>query len=92
MADTTRREQGRAMRRKLMGDAFAAKVDKAVYSDPIMQKFAEVTQETIFGALWTRPGPLPTRPTWLPYSPRTADSTPPTVSMSASSSPKPRPI
>ena len=56
MADTTRREQGRAMRRKLMGEAFAAKVDKAVYSDPIMQKFAEVTQETIFGTLWTRPG------------------------------------
>src|ERR1700722_2285013 len=56
MADATRREQGRAMRRKLMGDAFAEKVDKTVYSDPIMQKFAEVTQETIFGTLWTRPG------------------------------------
>jgi 4-carboxymuconolactone decarboxylase len=56
MADTTRREQGRAMRRKLMGEAYAAKVDKAVYNDPIMEKFAEVTQETIFGTLWTRPG------------------------------------
>ncbi len=56
MADNTRREQGRAMRRKLMGEAFAAKVDKAVYNDPIMEKFAEVTQETIFGTLWTRPG------------------------------------
>src|ERR1700685_2246255 len=56
MADTMRREQGRARRRKLMGAAFAEKVDKAVYSAPIMQKFAEVTQETIFGALWTRPG------------------------------------
>ena len=56
MADTTRREQGRAIRRTLMGEAFAAKVDQAVYSDPLMQKFAEVTQETIFGTLWTRPG------------------------------------
>ena len=56
MADTTRREQGRAIRRKLMGEAFAEKVDKAVYHDPIMQKFAEVTQETIFGTLWSRPG------------------------------------
>ncbi len=56
MADTTRREQGRAIRRKLMGEAFADKVDKAVYSDPIMQKFAEVTQETVFGTLWTRSG------------------------------------
>lgn len=56
MADSIRREQGRAVRRKLMGDAFADKLDKAVYSDPLMQKFAEVTQETIFGTLWTRPG------------------------------------
>jgi 4-carboxymuconolactone decarboxylase len=56
MADSTRREQGRAMRRKLMGNAFAEKIDKAVYNDPLMEKFAEVTQETIFGTLWTRRG------------------------------------
>jgi len=56
MADTSRREQGRAMRRKLMGDAYADKLDKSVYTNPIMEKFAEVTQETIFGTLWTRPG------------------------------------
>jgi 4-carboxymuconolactone decarboxylase len=56
MADNERRQQGRAMRRKLMGDAYADKLDKAVYADPIMEKFAEVTQETIFGTLWTRPG------------------------------------
>ncbi len=56
MADSARREQGRAMRRKLMGEAYAARLDSSVYSDPIMEKFAEVTQETIFGTLWTRPG------------------------------------
>ncbi len=56
MSDSTRRERGRAMRRKLMGDAFAEKIDKAVYNDPLREKFAEVTQETIFGTLWTRPG------------------------------------
>jgi len=56
MTDTTRRKQGRAMRRRLMGDAFADKIDKTVYRDPLMEKFAEVTQETIFGTLWTRPG------------------------------------
>ena len=56
MADSSRREQGRAMRRKLMGDAYAARLDSSVYTDPIMEKFAEVTQETIFGTLWTRPG------------------------------------
>ncbi|MEJ0019038.1 MAG: carboxymuconolactone decarboxylase family protein [Acetobacteraceae bacterium] len=44
------------MRRKLLGEAAAARIDKAVYEDPIMAKFAEVTQETIFGALWTREG------------------------------------
>ena len=56
MAENSRREAGKAMRRKLMGDNFADKLDGSVYSDPLMQKFAEVTQETIFGTLWTRPG------------------------------------
>jgi 4-carboxymuconolactone decarboxylase len=56
MADSPRREAGRAMRRKLMGDAYANKLDSSVYKDPMMEKFAEVTQETIFGTLWTRPG------------------------------------
>jgi 4-carboxymuconolactone decarboxylase len=56
MADSERRQAGRAMRRKLMGDAYADKLDSSVYKDPIMEKFAEVTQETIFGTLWTRPG------------------------------------
>ena len=48
--------QGREIRRKLMGEAYAAKLDQKLYTDPIMGKFAEVTQETIFGTLWTRPG------------------------------------
>ncbi len=56
MADSELRAKGRAMRRKLMGDAYADKLDGSVYRDPIMEKFAEVTQETIFGTLWTRPG------------------------------------
>jgi 4-carboxymuconolactone decarboxylase len=56
MADSSLREKGRAMRRKLMGEAYATKLDGSVYGNPIMDKFAEVTQETIFGTLWTRPG------------------------------------
>ena len=56
MADSERRAAGRAMRRKLMGDAYADKLDASVYKEPIMEKFAEVTQETILGTLWTRPG------------------------------------
>src|SRR5215475_3521889 len=56
MADSELRQKGRAMRRKLLGDATVERIDKTVYNDPIMAKFAEVTQETIFGTLWTRPG------------------------------------
>ena len=55
MADD-KRAQGQAMRRNLMGDAYAAKIDKSVYTHPIMEKFAAYTQEAIFGTLWTRPG------------------------------------
>jgi len=51
-----RRTQGRAMRRKLMGDAYADKLDDALYKHPIMEKFAAYTQEAVFGTLWTRPG------------------------------------
>ena len=55
MADE-RRTQGKAMRRKLMGEAYADKLDNGLYQHPIMQKFAAYTQEAIFGTLWTRPG------------------------------------
>jgi len=56
MPEVTLRDKGRAMRRQLMGDTFANKLDQSVYTDPIMEKFAAVTQEVIFGTLWTRPG------------------------------------
>jgi 4-carboxymuconolactone decarboxylase len=56
MADSPLRAKGRAMRRKLMGDAYADKLDKSLYADPFMEKFAEITQEAIFGTVWTRPG------------------------------------
>jgi 4-carboxymuconolactone decarboxylase len=56
MADDELRAKGRAVRRKLMGEEYASKLDGSVYTDPIMEKFAQVTQENVFGALWTRPG------------------------------------
>ena len=56
MADSPLRAKGRAMRRQLIGAAYVEKLDQQLYTDPIMEKFAEVTQETIFGTLWTRPG------------------------------------
>jgi 4-carboxymuconolactone decarboxylase len=56
MTDSPLRAKGRAMRRNLMGAAYADKLDQQLYTDPIMEKFAALTQETVFGSLWTRPG------------------------------------
>ncbi|MBK9609755.1 MAG: gamma carboxymuconolactone decarboxylase, partial [Betaproteobacteria bacterium] len=56
MADNELRDKGRAMRRKLVGAAYADKLDREVYADPHMAKFGEVTQEVLFAQLWTRPG------------------------------------
>jgi 4-carboxymuconolactone decarboxylase len=55
MTDSPLRAKGRAMRRNLMGAAYADKLDRQLYTDPIMEKFAALTQESIFGSLWTRP-------------------------------------
>ena len=30
--------------------------ERTTYGDPIMRKFIDVATETVFGALWTRPG------------------------------------
>jgi 4-carboxymuconolactone decarboxylase len=56
MAKSELYEKGAAMRRQLMGDASVEAASKGIYSDPTMQKFIEVATETVFGALWTRPG------------------------------------
>jgi 4-carboxymuconolactone decarboxylase len=50
------RTKGRMIRRQLVGDAFADKLDADLYSDPIMEKFAALTQEVVFGNIWSRPG------------------------------------
>jgi hypothetical protein len=55
MTDNPLRAKGRAMRCNLMGAAHADKLDQQLYTDPIMEKFAALTQETVFGTLWTRP-------------------------------------
>ena len=49
-------KKGAAMRRQLMGDAEVEKSALGLYSDPVMKKFIDVATETVFGALWTRPG------------------------------------
>ena len=47
---------GRAMRRKLLGDAYVDAVAATTYKDPMMQTFVDLASETIFGVLWMRPG------------------------------------
>ncbi len=49
-------KNGREMRRKLLGDAYVDKIGSTTYKDPQMQKFIDLASETVFGALWTRPG------------------------------------
>ena len=56
MAESELYKKGAAMRRRLMGDAAVQRSAREIYSDPVMQKFIDVATETVFGALWTRPG------------------------------------
>ena len=56
MANPELRAKGAAMRRKLVGDVCADKLDREVYTNPHMAKFGEVTQEVLFAQLWTRAG------------------------------------
>ena len=56
MAESELYQKGAALRRKLYGDAAVDRANRETYSDPIMKKFIDVATETVFGALWTRPG------------------------------------
>jgi 4-carboxymuconolactone decarboxylase len=56
MAESALYKKGSEVRRKLMGKAYADKMDKSVYDDPIMKKFGVYSREAAFGMLWTRPG------------------------------------
>jgi 4-carboxymuconolactone decarboxylase len=56
MAESELYRKGAAMRRQLMGEAEVERLGRTTYSDPVMRKFLDVAIETVFGALWTRPG------------------------------------
>jgi 4-carboxymuconolactone decarboxylase len=56
MAENETFKKGSELRRQLMGEGFADRVNQTTYADPIMQKFAALTTETVFGSIWTRPG------------------------------------
>jgi len=48
--------KGREMRRKLLGGAYVDHIAATTYKNPQMQTFIDLASETVFGALWTRPG------------------------------------
>src|SRR5437588_13115649 len=56
MPETEGYRKGSEMRRKLLGDAYADRTNNTTYKDPVMRKFIDVATETVFGALWARPG------------------------------------
>ena len=56
MAESELYRKGAAIRRRLMDDAAVEQLGRTTYSDPVMKKFIDLATETVFGALWTRPG------------------------------------
>ena len=48
--------KGADIRRQLRGDADFARNQAGYDRDPVMKKFIDVATETVFGALWARPG------------------------------------
>jgi len=56
MPESETYRKGSEIRRRLLGDAYVEKANTTTYGDPTMRKFIDVVTETVFGALWTRPG------------------------------------
>jgi len=56
MAESETYRKGREIRRQLLGDAYIERMSRTAYADPTMRTFIDVATETVFGALWARPG------------------------------------
>ena len=56
MAESALYTKGIALRNALLGEELTARMNQSTSENPTMQTFREVTAETVFGALWTRPG------------------------------------
>ncbi len=56
MAESEAYQKGRAMRRRLLGEAYVEQAEKSVYTDDHMRKFGDYATEAVFGLLWNRPG------------------------------------
>ena len=49
-------KKGQDMRRAVAGEAMFERSNARYYADPVMTKFIDLATETVFGALWARPG------------------------------------
>lgn len=56
MAESELYRRGREIRRQLLGDAYVERAYQTTYADPMMRTFIDLATETLFGALWARPG------------------------------------
>jgi 4-carboxymuconolactone decarboxylase len=56
MADSETYRRGKEIRRRLLGDAYVDQADRTTYRTPAMRAFIDHATETVFGALWARPG------------------------------------
>jgi 4-carboxymuconolactone decarboxylase len=56
MAESETYRRGSEIRRQLLGDAWVEQASRTTYRDPTMRRFIDLVTETVFGALWTRPG------------------------------------
>ena len=56
MSGSENYQKGTEVRRKLMGEKYADRMNQTVYDDPMMKKFGDYAREAVFGMLWDRPG------------------------------------
>jgi 4-carboxymuconolactone decarboxylase len=56
MAESELYKRGVAIRKKLRGEEDFVRNESEYANDPVMKQFIDVATETVFGALWTRPG------------------------------------
>ena len=56
MAESELYRKGEAIRRQLRGEKEFLRNKQSYDRDPVMKKFIDVATETVFGALWARPG------------------------------------
>lgn len=56
MAESQTYRRGAEIRKALQGEQWVETAARTTYADPVMRTFIDVVTETVFGALWTRPG------------------------------------